>query len=138
MIFSISPRCVAVKLSSAWAAKAPSVSVRPAARARRGRKRMEVVLSMFNVMFNAISMLRAGDALGACEIVSLYPAGRADREASLGARCNLARGGMVAAHEGGHRGSEIGLGEIALVSISHGELQIAVHRFGLLGKRGPQ
>ena len=41
----------------------------------------------------------------------------------------------VAAHEGGLRGGEIGLREVALAAIGHGELGIGVRRFRLALQR---
>ena len=70
------------------------------------------------------------------DVVGLHPAGRADRKAGLGAGGELARGPQVAAREGGLRGGEIGLGEVALAAIGHGELGIGVRRFRLARERG--
>src|SRR5664279_5898527 len=72
------------------------------------------------------------------DIVGAHPGGRAYGQAGLGAGRELARRLDVAAHEGGLRGGEIGLGEIALAAIGHGELGIGIGRFGFATERRVQ
>src|SRR5690242_21833808 len=57
------------------------------------------------------------------DIVGTYPGGRADRKTRLGTRGELARGFDVAAREGGLRGSEVGIGKVALAAIGHCQLR---------------
>src|SRR5215472_1469627 len=76
----------------------------------------------------------SGWAVG-CDIVRLHPTGRADREAGLGARRELARGQQLAAHERGLGGGKVGAREIALAAIGHGELGIGFGRFRLPPQR---
>src|SRR5215469_17816705 len=64
-------------------------------------------------------------------VVRLDPAGRADREAVLGAAREHARRLDVAAQQRRLGGSEIGMAEIALAAIGDGELRIALGGFGL-------
>ena len=111
---------------------ADGVSMRPAARARRGKEAHGDQSFQYQRCASLSGDLKLDD------IVGLDPTGRADREARLGARRELARGLVVAAHECGLRRGEIGLRKVALAAIGHGELGIAVGRFGLAGKRGAQ
>src|SRR5579863_7805281 len=72
------------------------------------------------------------------DIVRSDPAGRADRKAHLGARREFARRLVVATRERRLRGREVGIGDVTLTAIGHGELLIGVARFGLLGQRRTQ
>ena len=83
-------------------------------------------------------LIGAAGGLDADDIVGAHPGGRADGQAGLGARRKLPRGPDVAAREGGLRGGEIGLGEVALAAIGHGELSIGVGRFRFAAERGAQ
>src|SRR5580700_1653452 len=60
------------------------------------------------------------------DVVGAHPAGRAGREAGLGAGGQIAGGAVVAAGKGGLGGGEVGLGEVALAAVGHGELAVAV------------
>ena len=121
MIFSISPRCAPEMLCACPATRAERQHEAGGERRDVRSKRME--FSPFRI--RCASATRAA-VLGAYDIVGLDPTGRADREAGLGARRKLARGLVVAAHEGGERRGKIGLREVALAAIGHGELGIAV------------
>ena len=50
----------------------------------------------------------------------------------------MTRGHHVAAREGGLRRGQIGLGEIALAAIGHGQLAIGLRRFRLAQQRAAQ
>src|ERR1700681_4831275 len=71
-------------------------------------------------------------------VVGLHPAGRSDRETGLGPHGKLAGGRIIAAGKGGLRRGEIGLGDIALLAIRHGELHVAVGNVGIVGDGGAQ
>ena len=130
MIFSISLRC-APEMLCAWPADAPSVSMRPAARARRGREA------------HGDQSFRYRGVEPQCGLKPMISSALTQPGEPIGKRV-LARAAswravlMVAAHERGLRRGEIGLRKVALAAIGHGELGIAVDRFGLAGKRGAQ
>src|SRR5204863_429234 len=98
----ISPRWSALIVCAAAGAADGRLSASANSAAARSR----------NLMFMFLILLAAGavrPSLAKCavrrlvagDVVSLDPAGRADREAGLGARGELARGAQLAAHEGG-------------------------------------
>ena len=73
--------------------------------------------------------MEAGFGIGRLDVddvVGPYPCGRADRKTSLGAGGQLTCGLDVAPGEGGLRRSQVGIGQITLASVSHGELRIGV------------
>src|ERR1700736_3956931 len=72
------------------------------------------------------------------DVVGANPSGRTGGKAGFGAGGKVARGAVVAAREGGLRGGEIGLGEVALAAVGHGELAVAVRHVGFARDRGTQ
>src|SRR5580704_1013150 len=74
------------------------------------------------------AMLRWSEA---CDVVCLHPARRSYRKTALGATGKLPGGRKISAIEGRLGGGEIGVGEVALAAIGHGELVVGVGDFGV-------
>src|SRR4051794_6088115 len=114
-----------------WAAAGNSKgAARSTAVAVANKRSIDVIGGSFSASINL--------GFGRDDVVRLHPAGAADGEAGFRAGGEVARGARVAAHYRRQRGSEIGLGEVALVAVSHGELRIGVRAFRLLGEGGAQ
>src|ERR1043166_1961927 len=107
-ILSISPRCGSAKLCAAASAGTPhnasansadwkirSEGIGKSSRAKQGRTCREVGY------LKRLVVLLAGHRSGADDIVGLDPSGRADGEAGLGARSEVARRLVVAAQVSG-------------------------------------
>src|SRR5438105_6405986 len=100
---------------------------RAAASARRREDRMALVSFSASV---ALERAAAGRPV-AGDVVGLDPAGRSDREAALGADGKLACSLYIATGKCRLSGGEIGLGQVALAAIGHGELGVAFGRLRL-------
>ena len=106
-------------------AAAPSAAMASNGGAGKAQRRRRKVMAVIPCRSLSVGWRVLGD-LTLDDVVGLHPGGRADRQTGLGARGELARGLDVAAREGGLRGGEIGLREVALAAVGHGELRVGV------------
>src|SRR5581483_11663307 len=132
MIFSISPRWAGEMVCARAGRKSSASTVRtaPAANARR----IDVIETVLSDSVTG----RLLTGLGADYVVGLQPAGAANGKSPFGTGGDFARGAHIAAIDCGLRRGEIGFGEIALPSVSHGELGIGAGHFRFARQRRAQ
>src|SRR5262245_40143707 len=121
MMRSTSLRCSPVNVCARAGAAAGTATRSANSAAANGREVNFIgVGPLSRAAERALRWLQAG------EIVGFDPPGRSDREARPRARGDLARGLDVAAHEGGLRGGEIGVGQVVLEAVGHRQVAVGV------------